>query len=140
MVAAGNDRLFRALCSALGLDALAEDPRFATNALRSENRAALTVPIRERLAEESSATWLERLRAAGVPVALVQDVAEVAAAEQTAAVGILQALGGETTVAPPFSVDGERPRYASAPPRVGEHSAEILAEVGFTEAEIEALA
>jgi crotonobetainyl-CoA:carnitine CoA-transferase CaiB-like acyl-CoA transferase len=139
MVSVGNDRLFRAFCSALGLDGLTADPHFATNALRSENRAALTPPIRERLVQEPSATWLERLRAAGVPVAPVQDVAEVAAAEQTKALGILQALGGHNTVAPPFSVDGERPRYASPPPRVGEHSAEILAEGGFSDTEIEAL-
>ena len=74
-----------------------------------------------------------------MPVAPVQDVAEVAVADQTAALGILQSLGGHSTVAPPFSVDGERPCYASQPPRVGEHSAEILTEAGFSEAEIAAL-
>ncbi len=71
-----------------------------------------------------------------MPVTPVQDVAQVVAAEQTAAVGILQSLAGKTTVAPPFSVDGERPAYAAPPPRVGEHSAEILAEAGFTDDEI----
>jgi crotonobetainyl-CoA:carnitine CoA-transferase CaiB-like acyl-CoA transferase len=139
MIAAGNDRLFRALCSALGLEALADDERFAANALRSANRDALLPPIRERLAEEASAVWLERLRAAGVPVTPVQDVAQVVAAEQTAAVGILQSLAGRTTVAPPFSIDGERPAYATPPPRVGEHSAEVLADAGFSAEEIEAL-
>ncbi len=139
MIAAANDRLFRALCSALGLDGLAGDERFASNALRAANRDALLGPIQARLAEEPSETWLERLRVAGVPVTPVQDVAQVAAAEQTAAVGILQSLAGKTTVAPPFSVDGQRPAYAEPPPRVGEHSAEILAEAGFSEGEIAAL-
>jgi crotonobetainyl-CoA:carnitine CoA-transferase CaiB-like acyl-CoA transferase len=139
MVAAGNDRLFSGLCSALGLEALANDERFASNALRAANRDALLPPIRERLAEDASAVWLERLRAAGVPATPVHDVAEVVAAEQTAAVGILQSLGGKATVAPPFSVDGTRPAYATPPPRVGEHSTEILADAGFTPEEIDAL-
>ena len=136
MIAAGNDRLFQSLCDALGLTELAGDSRFASNALRSENRAALTRPIAERLAEQPSAHWVERLRAAGVPVTAVRDVAEVARDEQTAALGILQALGDHVTVGPPLSFDGERPRYRSGPPRPGEHSAEVLAEAGFSEAEI----
>jgi crotonobetainyl-CoA:carnitine CoA-transferase CaiB-like acyl-CoA transferase len=136
MIAAGNDRLFQSLCDALGLAELAGDPRFASNGLRSQNRAALTPPIAERLAAEPSAHWLERLRQAGVPVTAVRDVAEVAHDDQTAALGILQALGDHVTVGPPVSFDGERPRYRSAPPRAGQHSAEVLAEAGFSEAEI----
>jgi formyl-CoA transferase len=139
MIAAGNDRLFRALCSALGLDALAEDERFASNTLRSANREALLPPIRERLAQEPSAVWLERLRESGVPVTPVQDLAQVVAAEQTAAIGMLESLAGKTTVAPPFAIDGERPAYAAPPPRVGEHTAEVLAEAGFSDAEIQGL-
>jgi crotonobetainyl-CoA:carnitine CoA-transferase CaiB-like acyl-CoA transferase len=136
MIAAANDRLFRSLCAALGLEELAGDERFASNALRAANRDALLPPIRERFSEEPSAHWIERLRAAGVPATPVQDVAQVAAAAQTTAVGILQPLAGKTTVGPPFSIDGERPAYASAPPRAGEHSREILAEAGFDEDEI----
>ncbi len=139
MIAAANDRLFRSLCDVLGLPELADDPRFASNALRSENRAVLTPPIAARLAERPSTQWIERLRGAGVPVTAVRDVAEVARDDQTAALRILQELGGQVTVGPPVSFDGERPRYSSTPPRAGEHSAEILAEAGFSEAEIAAL-
>ena len=136
MIAAGNNRLFRSLVDVVGLPELAADPRFASNALRAEHRAELTPPIAERLAAETSAHWLERLREAGVPVTAVRDVVDVARDEQTAALGILQQLGEHLTVGPPLSFDGERPRYRSAPPRAGEHSAEILAEAGFSEAEI----
>ena len=136
MIAAGNNRLFRSLCDVLGLPALASDQRFASNALRAENRTALTPPIAERLATQPSAHWVERLRDAGVPVTAVRDVADVARDDQTEALGILQPLGEHVTVGPPLALDGARPRYPSEPPRPGEHSAEILAEAGFSEAEI----
>ena len=140
MVVAGNDRLFRALCEALGLRDLADDTRFTTNPLRVANRTALIPLLEQRFGEERSAVWLERLREAGVPAAPVQDVGQVAESEQTAALGILQDLGGFRTVALPLSVDGERARYGSPPPTLGEHSAEILAEAGYDEAQIAELA
>ena len=84
--------------------------------------------------------WLERLVEAGVPAAPVQDVAQAAESEQTQALGILQELGGFRTVALPISADGERIDYASVPPVLGEHSAGILGEAGYSEAEIADLA
>jgi crotonobetainyl-CoA:carnitine CoA-transferase CaiB-like acyl-CoA transferase len=140
MVLAGNDRLFRALCEALDLPEPAGEPRFATNPLRVANRAELIPVLERRFAEKPSAVWLELLREAGVPAAPVQDVGQVAESEQTAALGILQELGGVRTVGVPLSVDGHRVTYASPPPRLGEHSAEILGEAGYAEAEIAELA
>jgi crotonobetainyl-CoA:carnitine CoA-transferase CaiB-like acyl-CoA transferase len=140
MVAAGNDRLFRALCEATGLVDLADDPRFATNPLRVANRDQLVPPLEQRFASEPSEVWLERLRDAGVPVAPVQDVGQVAESEQTQALGIVQELGGFRTVALPLSADGERVGYATPPPALGEHSAEILGEAGYSDAEIAELA
>lgn len=140
MVAAGNDRLFRALCEVLGLPDLAVDSRFATNPLRVTNRAQLIPLLERRFAVKRSAVWLERLREAGVPAAPVQDVAQVAESEQTQALGILQELAGFRTVALPLSADGDRVGYASPPPLLGEHSAEILAEAGYSEADIAELA
>jgi formyl-CoA transferase/CoA:oxalate CoA-transferase len=136
MVVAGNDRLFRALCEATGRPDLAEDPRFATNPLRAANRAELIPELESQFAAERSELWLERLHEAGVPVAPVQDVAQVAESEQTRALGILQELAGVPTVALPLSADGERVVYPSPPPALGEHSAERLAEAGDSEAEI----
>jgi crotonobetainyl-CoA:carnitine CoA-transferase CaiB-like acyl-CoA transferase len=80
-----------------------------------------------------------------VPAAPVQDVSEVAAAEQTAALEILQdlphpALPGLRLPAFPVSVDGERIRHLSSPPELGAHTAEVLAEAGYSEEEIGRLA
>jgi crotonobetainyl-CoA:carnitine CoA-transferase CaiB-like acyl-CoA transferase len=140
MIVAGNDRLFRALCEVVGLPSLADDARFATNPLRVANRGELIPPLERRFELECSAVWLERLREAGVPASPVQDVAQVAESEQTKALGILQELAGFPTVGLPFSADGHRVAYRSQPPRLGEHSAEVLAEAGYSDAEISELA
>ncbi|MDQ3889730.1 MAG: CoA transferase [Actinomycetota bacterium] len=144
MVAAGNDRLFAALCRELDVPELADDPRFRTNADRVAHRDELASLLAERFRAEPWATWLARLRAAGVPAAPIQDVAEVVADEQTAALGLLQELSHPAIpalrlVAPPVSVDEERLSYGRRPPALGEHSREVLQEAGYSEREIDAI-
>jgi crotonobetainyl-CoA:carnitine CoA-transferase CaiB-like acyl-CoA transferase len=145
MVAAGNDRIFRSLCAVLGAPELVEDTRFRTNADRVRNRDALAALLTAQLAIEDTSTWHERLTAAGVPAAPVADVRDVAESPQTAALGILQRLDhprieGLVLPALPLSLDGERALHPSAPPAVGEHTAEVLREAGYSDDEITALA
>jgi crotonobetainyl-CoA:carnitine CoA-transferase CaiB-like acyl-CoA transferase len=141
MVATPNDRLFAALLGALELP---DDPRFATNPARVAHRDELVALLSARFAEEDVDTWVERLDSAGVPVARVNDMARVAEHEQTKALGLLQPMPHATApdlvgVAPPLSVDGERPLHRSPPPRLGEHSAEVLAEAGYSPEDVERL-
>jgi crotonobetainyl-CoA:carnitine CoA-transferase CaiB-like acyl-CoA transferase len=138
MIAAGNDGLFQRLCEALELGDVAGDPRFATNPDRLSQSEELASLIQRRVHDEALADLLERLEAAGIPAAPVNDVGRAADHEQTAALGLIQSLP-ERTVALPLSIDGERVSHRRPPPRLGEHTGEILRDLGFTEAELDAL-
>jgi crotonobetainyl-CoA:carnitine CoA-transferase CaiB-like acyl-CoA transferase len=116
MISAGSDALWERLRPALDL---ADDDRFRTNPDRVAHRAELFEAMAEVLRTRTSAEWEERITEAGVPVSPVRDLGEVVAHPQTQALGILQQLGGGTTVAVPLRFDGERPRYSSPPPPLG---------------------
>lgn len=126
-LAAGNDRLWARCAQVLGHPEWASDERFAKGSARVRNKAVLIPLVAEALKARPRDAWIAALEAAGVPCAPVNDIGEVVASEQFAAVEIVQQLpGGPRVVGLPISFDGQRPRSRRGAPALGEHNAEIL--------------
>jgi glutaryl-CoA transferase len=143
-VAVGSERQWPRLCAALGLEALAADERFATNDLRVRNRAVLRPLLAERFAARNTSEWLAALDAAGVPCGPVNDVLAAFAQPQAQAremeVTIEHpSLGPIRQVGLPYKLSATPASIRSAPPLLGEHADEILAELGYDPAAIAAL-
>jgi len=108
IIAVGNDRQFRSLCRALGLEALADDPRFATNAARVTNRGALEEQLSPVLRQRGRDPLLAELAAVGVPAGPINDLAQVFADPQVIARGMRIDIDGIPGVASPIVIDGKR--------------------------------
>lgn len=141
VVGAGNDGQFAALCAAIGL---APEPGWATNAGRVADRAALKAALTSALAQRTAAEWAAVLDGAGVPCAVVQDLASLPDDPQLVATGQLQQVdhpaGPVRVVGSPFRIDGERPRVRRAPPLLGQHTVEVLSALGLADEQVEEVA
>ncbi len=139
------DEHWARLCEAIGSPALVHDPRFASNALRVQNRPALLAVLRDALRHlggDAARALLERHQ---VVVGVVRDYHQVGASADVRAGGILRAVGnGEGGVLElpglPFTMASLPADDIPAVPRLGQHTAEVLAELGYDGAEIDALA
>ncbi|AOU96190.1 CaiB/BaiF CoA transferase family protein [Achromobacter ruhlandii] len=146
IVAVGNDSQFRNYCGAIGLPELSADPRFATNPQRVKNRDALVPLLAERMATGARDHWLASLEAVGVPAGPINTLDQVYEDPQVLARGMKRELPHPTAgtvpmAASPLKFSGSPVEYRRAPPMLGEHTAQVLAEkLGLSAAEIQALA
>jgi len=129
----GNDGQFRRFCDVAGHREWASDARFASNAQRVAHRAELIPLIRQATVFRTTAEWIIALERAGVPCGPINDLAQVFADEQIKARGVQitlpHALSGEVAlVANPIRLSRTPVEYRTAPPLLGEHSAEVLAD------------
>jgi crotonobetainyl-CoA:carnitine CoA-transferase CaiB-like acyl-CoA transferase len=143
-IAVGNDRLFQKFCEALGMPDVAADSRFTTNADRNANKAALYEALEANLAKRTTADIVELLDGAGVPCGPIYDIEQVFSDPQSvhnqARQNAQHSTVGEIGLTGfPYRIGGEPLQIRTPPPALGEQSAEILTELGFSPEEIETI-
>jgi len=145
IVAVGNDSQFRNFVKAGNREALADDPRFATNPARIEHRAALIPLLVEMVKEKTKAQWITLLEAAGVPCGPINNLQEVFENEQVIARGIEMHVPHPTAgtmklVASPMRLSKTPVEVRMPPPLLGQHTDEVLRnELGMSASQINEL-
>ena len=143
MVGAAGDAIWARCAKALGHPEWCEDPRFATNQHRMENREALEAVMNAVLMTKTTNDWVEVLEAAGVPCGPVYDYAQLFADPQVRHRGFVQyardpELGEVPYIRTPIKI-GEGVRVRSVAPKLGQHNVEIFGRLGLSEAEMKEL-
>ena len=143
-IAVGSERLWRRFCAAMNMEGLAESPEYANNVQRVINRDSLVSLIQQKFLEKPLDEWVQLIESAGVPCGAINDVADVLNDAQVKArdmvleiphptLGTIQ----QTGVSVKFSLT--KGGIGRHPPLLGEHTGEILVELGFNRKEIEDL-
>ncbi|HRV60621.1 MAG TPA: CoA transferase, partial [Solirubrobacterales bacterium] len=125
MICAGNDRQFRQLALTIGAPGLAEDPRFASNLDRVENREVLREELEHRLGLDSVEYWSEALGDAGVPAGPVNDIGGGFALAESLGLDPVTELDGTRTTSSPIRLSSSPPEKRIPPPALDQHGDEI---------------
>lgn len=144
MVAVGNDSLWQRFAPIIGLPELATDPRFATNPDRVVNRAVLIPLVEAALATRESAAWAAELSGAGIPAGAINTVDRALAHPQVIARDMVVTAEHPTAgtlrmPGSPVKLSGHTATVRRPPPLLGEHTDEVLAELGYSAADIASL-
>ncbi|ORZ02934.1 CoA-transferase family III domain-containing protein [Syncephalastrum racemosum] len=145
MVGAGNDGQFAKLCNRMELAHLLEDPKFKTNSDRVKHRQELIQTLTDRLKEESTSVWLEKLNGAGFPFAPINNIQQTFEHPQVVARGLVQEVEHERAgpiklVGPPVKYSDFKASIRLPPPVLGAHTDDVLKNVlGYSDDTIAAL-
>ncbi len=145
-IAANKQEQFEALCSVVGRPELATDARFAERQARLANRAELTRELETELAKKSADAWWQLLNEAGVPAGPVYSVPQTLDHPQVSGRGMIGGFADVPGVGRDirlvrtgFKLNGEAPSVDTPPPELGQHTRDILAQLGYSEADIQTL-
>jgi CoA:oxalate CoA-transferase len=145
-IAANKQEQFEAVCQVLGRPEWAQDSRFSDRHVRLQHRQELKAAIEEAMAARSAKEWWPLLNAAGVPAGPVYSVPEALEHPQISGRGMLgtfknaPGVGRDIRIVRTgFKLNGETPSVDTPPPQLGEHTTSILADLGYSSAEIESL-
>lgn len=141
-IGASGQKMWERLCHAIGAGELLADPRFLTEAGRSDHRELLNREIERRLAASDSASWIERLNAAGVPCGPIYSIDQVFADPHIRQLGMVATVPSPhydplRLVAQPMHLSSTPASMRLRPPEIGEHNEEILSSLGFGPTEID---
>lgn len=144
MIGVANDNLWRKFCKIAGLQDIADDPRFRTNADRVSNRAETLSHVRAALEQQPIAYWYEELSKVGVPCSPINSLGQMLAHPHVEATGVIvdyehPVAGPTRSVGQPYLLN-DQPREAGSPPPVnGQHTDDILQEIGLSKDAIDKL-
>jgi len=143
-IAVFGSKIWERFCEILGAPEWIGDPRYHDKAGRSVNRDSLNAEINRRLADQDCAHWIEQFNAGGVACGLINDVRAVFEEPQVQHLGMVKEvesrhLGHQRLVGQPVQLERTPSTIARAAPRRGEHTEEVLAELGLEAAEIQRL-
>jgi crotonobetainyl-CoA:carnitine CoA-transferase CaiB-like acyl-CoA transferase len=141
IVAVGTDKLWASFCDLLGLGAeVRDDPRFRDNPSRVANRQSLIFILQSRLAPQPADYWIAKLRAAEIPCGPINTVPDLLNDAHYLARENVVSVGGDLKMlASPMRLTGTPPSYRLPPPGLGEHTREVLRELGYSAEEIDRL-
>ncbi len=143
-VAVGNERFWQRFCKALGREDLVEMPEYAQNRDRVKNRDQLVALLQQEFDTRSTDRWVDILEEAGVPCGPINDLADVFSDPQVKARDMLlevqhPSAGKIKQTGIPIKFSATPGSIDSPPPLLGQHSKEILLELGYSQDEVEAL-
>ena len=139
IVAVGNDRQFARLAEICGHPEWASDDRFATNAARVANREEMVGLVSQCIRRKPADEWFEKLEAAGIPAGPINTISQALADVQAQHRRMVRTMAGLSVMGSPVRIDGERADSELPPPRLGEHTNDVLAEYLRDASEIDRL-